>query len=303
MLSRILALLLLMTTTLAARAAEPLPPLVEVDWLLAQAPGEQPVYLDIQPAEFYRQVHLAGAVSAPFSTWRADQAGGVRGMLPDIASLEAKLGGLGINPDSRVLIINTGLGAADMAAAARVFWTFKVLGHTQVAILNGGLQAVADHPVAGQRLSRDVVAPRPATYKANPDYSLHADAAQTRRALARGELMVDARTQGEFLGVHVAGEGERPGSLPGARNLPFDWLTENGSAEILPKTRVRALLKAVDIDAGAPQVHYCHTGNRAALTWFVAWAMLGNKHARLYDASMVEWSVREDLPLERRVQF
>lgn len=300
---RLLFVLLLATVFSTGRAASDLPPLVDASWVLAQPSSADLVWLDIQPRPYYQQVHLAGAVSAPFDGWRGISAAGVKGMLPAIDKLETKLGGLGIAPSDRLVIVTTGLGAGDMAAAARVFWTLKVLGHAQVAILDGGLQAVADDPRGLARLTREPAGRAVTRYKAKPDLSLLADSAATDAALKRGDVMVDARSAAEYLGVHVSGEGERPGSLPGARNLPFDWLTENGSGKMLPSARVRALLQAVDIDPAAPQVHYCHTGNRAALTWFAAWAMLGNKQARLYDASMLEWAMRPDLPLEQQVQF
>ncbi len=300
---RILLLLTLVVMTLPARAGAPLPPLVDVSWLLAEPAADDLVWLDVQPSVYYQQVHLAGSVNAPFDGWRTTSVGGLRGMLPAVDKLEAKLGGLGIAPSDRVVIVTTGLGAGDMAAAARVFWTLKVLGHVQVAVLNGGLQSVADDPRGLARLTREPTRRAATTYQASPDMSLLADAKATSAALQRGDVLVDARSAAEYLGVHVGGEGERPGRLPGARNLPFDWLTENGSGTILPRERMRDLLKAVDIDPKAAQVHYCHTGNRAALTWFAAWAVLGNKQARLYDASMLEWSMRPDLPIKRQVQF
>jgi thiosulfate/3-mercaptopyruvate sulfurtransferase len=248
-------------------------------------------------------VHLLDAVNAPFEQWRGNTSQGLHGMLPPMPQLEGMLGRLGVTPKDRVIIVTTGLGAGDMAAAARVFWTLKVLGHRQAAILDGGLNALAADERGARRLT-NVPASRPVTrYQARPDFSLLADAAATRAAAERGELLVDARSAAEFLGIHVGDAGERPGTLPEARNLPFDWLTENGSGRMLPLARLRSLLAAVGVDPAVPQVHFCHSGNRAALTWFAAYALLGNKQARLYDASMLEWATRDDLPMERRVQF
>ena len=296
-------LLLLLLATPPVQAEEKLPALVDVSWLLAHADAPGLVLLDIQPRSYYRQVHLAGALSAPFERWRSSVPQGVRDMLPPTPQLEGLLGRLGVTPKDRLVLVSSGLGAGDMAAAARVFWTLKVLGHGQVAILDGGLNAVASDE-RGARLLTNVPASRPvARYQAKPDFSLLADAAATQATVERGELLVDARTDAEFLGIHVGDAGERPGTLPGAHNLPFDWLTENGSAQMLPVTRLRSLMDAVGIDPAVPQVHFCHSGNRAALTWFAAYALLGNRQARLYDASMLEWATRDDLPMERRVQF
>jgi thiosulfate/3-mercaptopyruvate sulfurtransferase len=296
-------LLPLLLCTVFSQAAWAMPPLVDGDWLVAHRDDPQLVLLDIQSPEYYRQVHLPGAVSAPFDQWRDRNASGLPGMLPPIARLEAQLGQLGISPRDDIVIVNTGFGAGDMAAAARVYWTLKVLGHGQLAILNGGLSAMAGSEPGAVLLTNVPSRRTTVTYKASPDLSLLADADSTRQAMRDGQQLVDARSTAEFLGIHVGGEKERYGALPHARNLPFDWLTENGSALIQPPDRLRRLMRAVGVDPDAPQVHYCHSGNRAALSWFVAYALLGNHRARLYDGSMLEWAVRADLPMERRVEF
>jgi thiosulfate/3-mercaptopyruvate sulfurtransferase len=296
-------LLPLLLCTVLSPAAWAMPPLVDSDWLATHLEDSQLVLLDVQSPEYYRQVHLPGAVSAPFRQWRVKSAAGLPGMLPPIPQLEALLGQLGISPSHAIVIVVTGFGAGDMAAAARVYWTLQLLGHRQVAILNGGLADFASDERRAARLTDSPARRAVVSYQASPDLSLLADAAGTQTAIQDGQQLIDARSAAEFLGIHVAGDKERYGALPRAVNLPFDWLTANGTA-VLPSTaRLRRLLQAVGVDPQAPQVHYCHSGNRAALSWFVAYALLGNRQARLYDGSMLEWAVREDLPMERRVEF
>lgn len=284
----------------AARAIEPL---VDSDWLAQNLETPGLVVLDIQSRDYYQQVHLPGAVSAPFELWRTKTPAGLPDMLPPVARLEAMLGRLGITPADNLVITVTGFGAGELAAAARVFWTLKVLGHQQVAILNGGLSAFAGDQVRAAGLTAIPFQREATSYKARPDLSLLADADSTLAAMNRGEQLVDARSTAEYLGIHVGGEKERPGTLPKAISLPFDWLTENGSAMLHTTARLRPLMQAVGVDVQAPQVHFCHSGNRAALSWFVAYALLGNKQARLYDGSMLEWGVRLELPMERQVSF
>ena len=224
-------------------------------------------------------------------------------MLPPVEKLEAMLGALGIQRSDTLVITMTGFGAGEMATAARVYWTLKLLGHEQVAILNGGLSAFAGDKARATQLTA-VPFQRPASsYKAEPNLSLLADADSTLAGVNKGEQMIDARSTAEYLGIHVSGEKERAGTLPKARNLPFDWLTENGSAMLLPTERLGTLMQAIGVDASAPQVHFCHSGNRAALSWFVSYALLGNQQARLYDGSMLEWGIRPELPMERQVTF
>jgi thiosulfate/3-mercaptopyruvate sulfurtransferase len=277
-------------------------PLVDSDWLAARLGDPKLVLLDIQPSEYYRQVHLPGAVHAPYALWRTSSAG-LPEMLPPLPVLEDRLGRLGIAPDDTLLLVVTGFSADEMAAAARVYWTLKVLGHRELAILNGGLAAFAEDERRAALLTNTPADRPPTRYEASPDLSLLADADDTLAAIESGQQLIDARTRAEYLGIHVAGEGERPGTLPTAKNLPFDWLTENGSAWILPTERLRSLMQAVGVATDAPQVHFCHSGNRAALNWFVAHALLGNGRARLYDGSILEWGVRRDLPMERQVDL
>jgi thiosulfate/3-mercaptopyruvate sulfurtransferase len=66
---------------------------------------------------------------------------------------------------------------------------------------------------------------------------------------------------------------------------------------------LKALFTARGIDPDAEQVHFCHSGNRAALTWFAAYAVLGNEDAKLYDGSMMEWAQRDDLPIAAEVEL
>jgi thiosulfate/3-mercaptopyruvate sulfurtransferase len=296
-------LLPLLLCSVISPAAWAMPPLVDSDWLVEHLDDPQLVLLDIQSPEYYRQVHLPGALSAPFGQWRVKTATGLPGMLPPVSQLEAQLGQLGISPTHAVVIVATGFGAGDMAAAARVYWTLKVLGHPQLAILNGGLSAFAGNEQRAALLTDTPSRRAAVSYQASPDLSLLADADSTQTAIRDGQQLVDARSTAEFLGIHVAGDKERYGSLPRAINLPFDWLTENGSSLVQPPDRLRRLMQAVGVDPEAAQVHFCHSGNRAALSWFVAYALLGNRQARLYDGSMLEWAVRADLPMERRVEF
>jgi thiosulfate/3-mercaptopyruvate sulfurtransferase len=118
----------------------------------------------------------------------------------------------------------------------------------------------------------------------------------------QGEF-VDARTTGEFVGLYRGDDKERRGTIPGSRNLPHDWVTRDGSAKLRDAAELKALFAARGISAQGEQVHFCHSGNRASLTWFAAYAVLGNERERLYDGSMMEWAPREDLPMEQEIKL
>lgn len=293
-----LAFALLFLTPVLGLAA--VPALVDAQWLKSNPGDSNLVVLDIQTPKDYQRFHVPGAVNAPYERWRTLGKGEPSGMLPPVDRLESLIGGLGIDNAKRVVIVATGRGAGDLAAAARVLWTFKVLGHDQVAVLDGGLveYARAKYPLesGGNR-------PEPVTFEAKPDAALMLDADGAKAILDRQGQFVDARSAGEFVGLYRGDEKERRGTIPGSRNLPHDWVTQDGSARLRDAAELEALFNARGIAAEGEQVHFCHSGNRAALTWFAAFAVLGNERARLYDGSIMEWARREDLPMEQEIEL
>jgi thiosulfate/3-mercaptopyruvate sulfurtransferase len=297
------AVLLAGLTSLPLRA-ETAPALIDARALGERLGDDGLVVLDIQSSKDYQRFHVPGAVNAPYDQWRTrarkDGTGPLPSMLPPVDRLEAMIGGLGIGNDDQVIIVATGRGAGDLAAAARVFWTFKVLGHDAVSVLEGGLAAYAE---AGGRLAQGTESRPPAQFVASPRPELAPDADAVRAAVGSGVLPVDGRSEGEFVGLYTGDDKERPGTIPGARNLPYDWVTDDGSARLRSAGALRELFAARGVDPDRPQVHFCHSGNRAALSWFAAYAVLGNEQAVLYDGSMMEWARRDDLPVEAAIRL
>ncbi|WP_081999766.1 sulfurtransferase [endosymbiont of unidentified scaly snail isolate Monju] len=281
-----------------AQAAVSLPgAVVDGAWLKAHVDAPELVILDVQEQAQYRQHHVPGAVNIPFTRWRSGADEQPPLSLPPLKRLASLLGSEGIDRETPVIIMNTGAGPGDVAAVARVYWSLVVLGHEHMAILDGGLVDYVNRHhgayVRGAPPNRE-----PAMYRPRPNKQVLV----TRDQLARGVTnpLLDARSLPEHVGL-VAGPGDRPGTLPGARHLPFDWLVDDKGL-----LRDKAALDKLFAYAGIPQggaVHFCHTGNRAALTWFADYALLGHRDARLYDGSMMEWSRDPSLPLERKLDL
>ena len=304
-LSLLAALLLAapLSAPLAADAATP--PLVDAAWLKANA--DDVAVIDLQAPKAFQRFHIPGVVNLPYSVWRTQapkdnkDPSVLASMMPPVERLATMLGQSGIGNDDHVVIVATGQGAGDLAAAARVYWTFKVLGHDAVSVLDGGLQVYAN---AGGRLVQGTGRRAAKTFAANPRPELAPDAAAVQQLMADGAQMVDARSEGEFVGLYTGDGDERPGTIPGARHLPFDWVAAaDGTASLRSGGALRQLFDARGIDPAAEQVHFCHSGNRAALTWFAAYAVLGNKDAKLYDGSMMEWAQRDDLPVASEIEL
>ena len=280
----------------AVHAAVRLPgPLVEPDWLLAHLADEDLVVLDVQEPEAFIRHHVPNSVNWPFSQWRTGADARPPSSLLPLEDIAERLGRNGITETKPLVIVATGVTPADLSASARVFWTLKVLGHEEVAILNGGLLSyVNEH--RGPFVSGAGKAHAPETYRASPNLDLLA----TAEWLHQSDMpRLDARSLAEFTGV-VAGPGERPGTLPGAHHLPYDWLTKDGGGRLRPRGELDRLFQYAGVRDRAA-VHFCHTGNRAALSWFVDFALMGNREARLYDGSMIEWGKDPALPIETRL--
>ncbi|MEJ2692529.1 MAG: rhodanese-like domain-containing protein [Candidatus Thiodiazotropha sp.] len=291
-----LMILLLFTSPLFA-----LEPLVDSVWLMDHR-GEKDLFLlDIQQPANYKRFHIPGAVNAHYGLWRTDKKSAMPGMLPPVQRLEKLFGDLGIGNDATVVIIAGGGHPGEMAAASRIFWTLKVMGHEKVAILNGGL---ADYAKRFPRdLAKGLESATATRYKAAANGNLAADSADIQAALKSQQQLLDARTLGEYVGVFSAGANERPGTIPGAKHLPFSWLVD-AQGGFRDKAATTALFNYAGLDPKRDgTIHFCHTGSRAALTWFVDYAILGHHNARLYDGSMSEWAVKKELPMETRFEF
>ena len=310
--NRSLKFLLIATLALlSAPAFASAPPLVDAQWLKNSQGQTDLVVLDIQSEKDYQRFHIPGAVNAPYERWRTQprnqgrkakqaDASALSSMLPPVEQLEAMLSELGVDNDDHLVIVATGRSAGDLAAAARVFWTLKVLGHEQASLLDGGLVGYAN---SGAPLARGNET-RPATaYRAKLQPELAPDAQAVRAALAAQTPLVDARSEGEFVGIYTGDDAERPGTIPGSHHLPHDWISDSGSGKLRSPGALKTLFEARGIATDGEQVHFCHSGNRAALTWFAAYAVLGNEDAVLYDGSMMEWARDENLPISTEIEL
>jgi len=277
-------------------------PLVTVEWLLANAKDPDLVVLDLQPPQGYQRAHFPGAVSADYGRWRTSGKGGKLKVMPPVEQMEKLIGGLGIDNNTQVVLTPLGQGAGDMASAARIYWTFKALGHDKVSILDGGLVGYAQGG-RNRPLERKANRPQPKNFKAAPrkEYLLTKD--DVRNSLMGGVTMVDSRSRAEFLGIYQGGGKERPGTIPGSVNLPYDWVTVNGGAGFHSPEDLRAIYRSAGVPLEGPQISFCRTGHRTALSWFVSHELLGNKKAQMYDGSMQEWAADSSTPLEQEVEL
>ncbi len=298
-----------LTVFQAATAASAL---VDVAWLLQHGGDENVVVLDLRGRHHYNRGHVPGAVNTDYGRggWRVRGPGGTPGVFPaaakSLAALTRTIGTLGISNNSHVVLLPYGDSAGDMGVATRIYWTFKVLGHDAVSILDGGMAAYTRARRADKRTPLNPLVAgaekRPAqqfTVKLRRDMLIDGDAAAA--ALARGTPLVDGRPNLQFIGLQRSGSVLRAGTLPGAKSLPGQWLTENGGGGFRDVAALRRLYGIAGVPLEGDLIAFCNTGHWASLNWFVSSELLGHQRVRLYDGSLAEWTRRTSSPLELKV--
>ncbi|MHA1529480.1 MAG: sulfurtransferase, partial [Alphaproteobacteria bacterium] len=169
--------------------------------------------LDIRSPEAYGAGHVAGALNAPYGSWRGPRENpGAR--LSD-ARLTERLQSLGIEPGARVVITYQGKNTTDFGAAARVYWTLKSAGLTEIAILNGGLNSWT---AAGWGLSAEpAVATRStASFALSGEWLITREGVEDVLGGTRRSTMIDARPAAFWEGRAKHPAAQRAGTLDGA---------------------------------------------------------------------------------------
>jgi len=290
-------------------------PLVNVDWVKANLDNPDVVVLDIRSRisgsskQSYARGHIPGAVYSNYVTggWRVKDANGTPGMLPSPAQLADLIGGLGIDNDSHVVVVSRGANGLEMGAATRVYWTLKVAGHDKVSVLDGGMAAwVAERDPETRKpvnpLETGVVELTPATFEVNFREDMVASKEDVQAALDAGVPVVDHRPTDQYLGVSKPGPVARAGTIEGALSIPETWLTRNNRGMMRSKTQLAKLHEAAGAPTSGKVINFCNTAHWASLGWFVNSELLGNKEAKVYDGSMIEWS-KTDLPMSRKIDL
>ncbi len=281
-----------------AFAADAPGPLVDAQWLSDHLDDAQVQIIDLRGGDEnpYAAGHIPGAISAPYgsSGWRA-QMDGVIGMLPPVADLEALIGGLGIDNDTHVVLVPFGENTSDFGAATRVYWTFNVLGHEAVSILDGGH---AGWVSAGLALETEAATPEAATFVADLQEDMLVSDEDIAAAMADGVTLIDARPQEQFIGDAAHPQASRPGTIPGSINFPHSVAFGDGGNAVQPADTLNQLynLAAPAAAPEGPAIAFCNTGHWASVAWFVGSEVMG-RDVQMYDASMVGWTANPDNPV------
>ncbi|MBK6789247.1 MAG: sulfurtransferase [Betaproteobacteria bacterium] len=303
--SRLVALvsgvLALVFTSLSALAQ----PLVDAAWAVANAGKPGIVFVDLQPPADFQKGHIPGAVNSNYGKdgWRQDRA---RDKVPDmfpenIEPLVALIGRLGIDNDTHVVLVPPGYNVTDMGAGTRIYWTFKVLGHDKVSILNGGMNAYTNDDK--RPLQTGAVTPAAKVFKANLRQDMLITMEDVKKAQAAGQLLIDARPEDQYAGINRHPKSTQSGTIAGAKSVPHNWMAVNGGGMFRPKAQAEQLYAVANVAPTGEHIQFCNTGHWASIGWFVASEIVGNKQSKMYDGSMVEWTMLKGGPVESRVKL
>lgn len=213
-------------------------------------------------------------------------------MAPPPEKFISRMRAMGVGDGHQVVVYD----GAGMFSAARVWWLFRLMGKTDVAVLDGGLPK---WKAEGQPLEDMPPVVRDRHITVQRQSHLVRDVAQVAAAAKLGDWqIVDARAAPRFKGeVPEPRPGLRAGHIPGSSNLPFmELLNPDGTMKDLPA--LKAAFEGAGIDLARPVITTCGSGVTAAVLSLALERLGHNRHA-LYDGSWSEWGMYPDLAVEK----
>jgi len=272
--------------------------LVETDWVKQNLgkPGIRLVEIDVD-TKAYDAGHILGAVGFNWQSQLQDQ---VRRDIIGKQEFERLLSAASISPGDTVILY----GDNNNWFATYGFWLFKLYGHRDVRLMNGGRVKWLNEPDKELTTERPKIIPT--QYRASePDLSLRALLPEVLRVQSESRSnLVDVRSPDEYTGKVIAPPGmtetaQRGGHIPGAKSIP--WSTAIGpDGTFKSADELRAIyLEERAIDSDKDTITYCRIGERSSHTWVVLKYLLGLPNVKNYDGSWTEYGSIVGAPIEK----
>ena len=268
--------------------------LVDADWVEAHLDDPKVAVVEVdEDTAAYEKNHIRNAIRID---WKRDLQDPVRRDFVNKEQFEALLSERGIGNDTTVVLY----GGNNNWFASYAYWYFKLYGHQDVKLLDGGRKK-------WELDSRDLVVEvpsRPATeYKAKEqDSAIRAFRDEVVSAINVKNL-VDVRSPDEFSGkllapAHLPQEqSQRPGHVPSAKNIPWSK-SANDDGTFKSDDELTELYQGEGVDLAKDTIAYCRIGERSAHTWFVLHELLGQANVKNYDGSWTEYGSLVGVPIE-----
>ena len=267
--------------------------LVDADWVAQHGADSNVVLVEVdEDTTAYDGGHIAGAVKID---WKLDLQDPVRRDFVNKEQFEALLSARGIGNDDIVVLY----GGNNNWFASYAYWYFKLYGHNDVRLLDGGRKK---WELEARELTPETVT-RPATeYKAGePDLAIRAFRDEVVASIGADSL-VDVRSPDEYAGrllapAHLPQEqAQRGGHVPTAINVPWSKAA-NDDGTFKSDEQLRELYENAGLDFDRDIIAYCRIGERSAHTWFVLHELLGKENVKNYDGSWTEYGSLVGVPV------
>jgi thiosulfate/3-mercaptopyruvate sulfurtransferase len=269
--------------------------LVSAEWAEANLNTHGVVFAEVdEDTSAYDGGHIPGAVRLD---WRTELQDAVRRDFVDREGFAELLSAKGISNDDTVVLY----GGNNNWFAAYAYWYFKLYGHDQVKLLDGGRKK---WELDGRELSKDTVTREKTNYRAkDQDSSIRAFRDEVVDAIGKKNL-VDVRSPDEFSGkllapAHLPQEqSQRGGHIPTAINVPWSKAA-NEDGTFKSDSELRELYTTEGLDDGRDTIAYCRIGERSSHTWFALHELLGQPNVKNYDGSWTEYGSLVGVPIEK----
>jgi thiosulfate/3-mercaptopyruvate sulfurtransferase len=268
--------------------------LVTADWAEKNLGTEGIVFLEVdEDTTAYDGGHLPGAVKV---NWTSELQDPVRRDIVDKEQFEQLLSAKGVSTDDTVVLY----GGNNNWFAAYAYWQFKLYGHQDVKLLDGGRKK---WELDGRPLTSDVTERTATSYTAQePDNSIRAFRDEVVEAIG-GKNLIDVRSPDEFSGkilapAHLPQEqSQRPGHIPSAINIPWSKAA-NEDGTFKSDDELKKLYGDAGYDENLSTIAYCRIGERSSHTWVVLHELLGYDDVKNYDGSWTEYGSLIGVPIE-----
>ena len=271
--------------------------LVDADWAEAHLDDPKIVFVEVdEDVSAYDGGHIKGAVRLD---WTQELQQPAARDIIDRDDFSKLLSAKGISNDDTVVLY----GGNNNWFAAYAYWQFKLYGHTDVKLLDGGRKK---WELDGRELVKDVPQRATTSYAAkDPDLSIRAFRDEVVASIGAKNL-VDVRSPDEFSGkikapAHLPQEqSQRAGHIPTAINIPWSKAAADDGT-FRSDDELEKLYGQEGFDGGKPTIAYCRIGERSSHTWFVLHQLLGNTDVKNYDGSWAEYGSLVGVPIQKDV--